>query len=120
MQIFLWRNTSTVNHWSGELYAVCHNVSKCKNNGKYPKYSVILREIWNCWEDSYFDKLDKYVETLEYKENTTAPKFNSLYMYQFMHSYCDWLARMLSTEGIVTPLEVKQEISLLLSEYSLN
>lgn len=118
MQIFLWRNTTTVNHWTGELYAICHTVSKCKNNGKYPKYSVILQEIWGCWEDSYFDKLGKYVETLEYKENMTAPMFNSVALYQFMQSYCDWLARSLSSEGIVTPSEVKREISLLLTEYS--
>lgn len=27
MQIFLWRDSTAVNHWESELYAVCHSVS---------------------------------------------------------------------------------------------
>ena len=119
MQIFLWRYSTTVNHWMGELYAVCHSVSKCRHNKKYPKSSVILQEIWGYWEDSYYDKLSKYISQLEYKEAMTAPSFDKYSLYNFLRAYCDWLSDILSTDGLVTAPEVKAEINKLLQQYSL-
>ena len=119
MQVFLWRYSTIVNHWESELYAICHSVSKCRHNKKYPKSSVILQEIWGYWEDSYFDKLHKYILQLEYKEDMAAPPFDKYSLYNFMQAYCEWLSDILSADGLVTAPEVKAEVEKLLHQYSL-
>lgn len=117
MQIFLWRDSTAVNHWESELYAVCHSVSKCRHNKKYPKSSDILQEIWSYWEDSYYDKLQKYILQIEYKENNTAPSFNAIRLYNFIKDYCIWLSEVFSKDGLVTFPEVKEIVSELLDKY---
>lgn len=46
LQIFIWRDLTTANHWCDELYVVCHNVSKMKGKNKYLKEKFILQNIW--------------------------------------------------------------------------
>ena len=117
MQVFLWRDSTAVDHWVSELYASCHSVPLCKNNHKYPKYSIILQEIWGCWEDAYYNKLHKYILQLEYKEGSTSPEFDKDSLYEFIKSYCEWLSSVLSTEGLVTLPEVRAEVNELLQKH---
>lgn len=119
MQIFLWRDSTAVNHWESELYAVCHSVSICRHNKKYPESGFILQEIWGYWEDAYYDKLRKYILQLEYKETMTAPSFDKYRLYDFIAAYCEWLSTILSTEGLVTFCEVKEKVDELLKRFPL-
>lgn len=127
LQIFVWRNSSTINHWCDELYAVCHDVNRTKNKNKYPKEKFILQNIWGCWEDCYYDRIDNYIDDVEIKENkhnTTneyikVPKFSKLNFYNFMKDYHAWLAYELNVNGFVSRLNVRSKIQELLNKYSL-
>lgn len=118
VMIFLWRDTTIVNHWCSELYSVCHKVPKFKSNNKYPKYNFILQHIWLTWEDCYYDRLRCYISDVERKENRKTPKFNKESLYNFMKDYHEWLAKQLSTKGDVTFSEVKDKINKLLDRYN--
>ena len=121
MQIFLWRHTSMVNHWCNELYGLLNEVPKCKHNHKYPKYSVILQEIWSCWEDCYDDRIDKYVMLLERKENNKVHEFSKINLYNFMKDYCEWISKYLADKGSINDDEiVKNKIKELLNKHSIN
>ena len=118
MQIFLWRNTTTVNHWCNELYGLLNEVPKCKHSHKYPKYSIILQEIWLCWEDCYDDRLDKYIKLLERKESNVAPNFSKSNLYLFLKDYCEWISKYLANKGTINDDElVKTKIKELLNKY---
>lgn len=128
LQIFVWRNTSTINHWCDELYAICHDVSRTKNKNKYPKEKFILQNIWYCWEDCYNDRLNNYVDDVEQKENKNkkeneyvkVPNFSSINLYNFMKDYHLWLAANLSNKGMVGRLDVRSKVKELLNKYPIN
>lgn len=119
IMIFIWRETTTINHWCNELYVVCHQVDKCKSNNKFPKYNVILQEIWLSWEDCFYERIDSDIIYLENKENKKAPEFSKNNLYNFIKTYCEWLAQKLSDRGYVTIDDVKIIINELLNTYSI-
>ena len=128
LQIFIWRNTTTLNHWCDELYTVCHNVARTKTKNKYPKEKFILQNIWLCWEDCYYDRLKNYIDDVEYKEtknnkenkDVKIPNFSKNNFYNFMKDYHIWLAHNLSMNGMVTRINIKEKIKELLNKYSIN
>ena len=117
IMIFIWRETTTVNHWCNELYAACHQVDKCKSNNKFPKYNVILQEIWLSWEDCFYERINSDIIYLENKENRKAPEFSKNNLYDFIKTYCEWLAQKLSNRGYVKTEEVQSTVNELLSKY---
>lgn len=117
IMIFIWRETTTVNHWCNELYAACHQVDKCKSNNKFPKYNVILQEIWSSWEDCFYERINSDIIYLENKENRKAPEFSKNNLYDFIKTYCEWLAQKLSDRGYVKTEEVQSTVNELLSKY---
>lgn len=117
IMIFIWRETTTVNHWCNELYAACHQVDKCKSNNKFPKYNIILQEIWLSWEDCFYERINSDIIYLENKENRKAPEFSKNNLYNFIKTYCEWLAQKLSNKGYVKTEEVQSTVNELLSKY---
>lgn len=117
IMIFIWRETTTVNHWCNELYAACHQVDKCKSNNKFPKYNIILQEIWLSWEDCFYERINSDIIYLENKENRKAPEFSKNNLYDFIKTYCEWLAQKLSDRGYVKTEEVQSTVNELLSKY---
>lgn len=120
IMIFIWRHTSTINHWITELYVVCNEVSKLKLKNKYPKYDFILQQLWGYWEDCYYDKINKWLKDIERKENNSIPKFSKDNLYNFMKEYHEWLAKQLSNKGYTELDLVKDKIKELLNKYSIN
>lgn len=120
IMIFIWRHTSTINHWITELYAVCNEVSKLKLKNKYPKYDFILQQLWEYWEDCYYDKINKWLKDIERKENNSIPNFSKDNLYNFMKEYHEWLAKQLSNKGYTELDLVKDKIKELLNKYSIN
>lgn len=121
MKIFLLRDCSAKHHWISELFGNCHDVKKCNGSNKYPRESVILQEIWKSWEDSYSDKLEKYIVNLQNSEKDVKfpDKFSSKNLYDFMKDYCKWLSKILSKDGVVTFPEVEQKVNQLLQKYEI-
>lgn len=119
MQLFIWRDSTTVNHWCNELYAICHEINRLKNNKKYPKEKFILQEIWGCWEDCYHDRINNYIKDLERKEGQKVPDFSKDNLYDFMKEYHEWLANKLSDKGFINISDVKDKIKHLFNKYSL-
>lgn len=115
-QIFLWRNSTTVNHWCDELYATCHRITKAKNN-KYPKYSFILQNTWLCWEDTFYDFIDNLIYDVEKKEHKKAPNFSKENLYSFMKDYHEWLSEQFNKVGNINHSEVLAKIMFFLDKY---
>ena len=118
IMIFIWRYTSTVNHWITELYGSCDEISKLKSNNKYPKYEFILQHLWRYWEDCYYDKINKWLKDIERKENKLIPKFSKDNLYKFMEDYHNWLAKQLSNRGYIELEDVKIKVYELLNKYN--
>lgn len=119
MQIFLWRDTTTVHHWESELYAACHKVSLCRNTKKFPKKNIILQELWLYWEDCFTQHLKHYVIELEVKEANDAPKFNPQNLYNYLNDYYNWAAELLCSEGWIDFDQIEQKIQELVNKYKL-
>ena len=119
MQIFLWRDTTTVHPWESELYAACHKVSLCRSTKKFPKKNIILQELWLYWEDCFNRHLNHYITELEIKEANDAPKFDSQNMYDYLNEYYDWAADLLSSEGWIDFDQIEQKIQELVNKYKL-
>ena len=127
LQIFVWRDTTTVSHWGDELYAACHDVSKTKSKNKFPKEKFILQHLWGYWEDCYYNRVDNYIDDVERKENKNnnskkyikIPNFSKANFYNFMKDYHYWLAACLSKNGSVSHPIIKNKIKELLNKYPL-
>lgn len=120
IQLFLWRDTTTVGHWCDELYAACSEINLSKSDKKYPKVKFILQEIWYCWEDGYNDKINKWIRDVERKENNKASIFSKDNLYNFMKDYHIWLSENLSINGFVELPDVEEKIKELLNKYPIN
>lgn len=120
IQIFIWRNTTTIEHWCDELYAACSEINLFKSNKKYPSAKFILQEIWLCWEDTYYDKINKWVKDVERKEDIKALNFSKENLYNFIKDYHIWLSENLSNRGFIELSNVEEKIKSLLNKYKLN
>lgn len=117
IQLFLWRNTSTVGHWCDELYGACSEINISKSDKKYPKIKFILQEIWGYWEDDYNNKINKWVKDVERKEQINVPNFSKENLYNFMKDYHIWLSENLSVRGFVELTEIEGKINDLFKKY---
>lgn len=120
IQIFIWRNTTTIEYWCDELYAACSEINLFKSNKKYPNAKFILQEIWLSWEDTYYDKINKWVKDVERKEGIKALNFSKENLYNFMKDYHIWLSENLSNRGFIELSNVEEKIKSLLNKYKLN
>ena len=125
IQIFLWRNTTTIGHWCDELYEACSEITIAKFNKQYPSEKFILQYVWGYWEDDYNNKINKWVKDAEIKENKynitnkyiKVPKFSKENLYNFIKDYHEWLSKNLSTRGFVELPDIEHEIQELLNKY---
>lgn len=119
IQIFLYRDTTTVHHWISELYASCRKMDRCKANHRYLDYKTVAQELWYSWSDCYYDRHDVYCDDVSRKEHLPIPEHNADNLYQFMGDYHLWLSKELSTRGIVNFNDVDSKVRDLLRKYPL-
>lgn len=118
--IYLFRDNVNVNHWLNEVFGSCHDVSKCKNNNKYPKPEFIYESLWGYWEDTFDDNILSEVDYVRIKEKLAIEvSFDSNNLHNFLNDYFKWLSMQLSHNGSVRLADVKLQVAALLSKYSL-
>ena len=117
--LFIWRDSINYNYWLNELYESCHSIDKYKFSNKFLTYKEILQEIWLSWEDCFYERINSDIIYLENKENRKAPEFSKNNLYDFIKTYCEWLAQKSSNRGYVTIDDVKIIINELLNTYSI-
>lgn len=123
--LFIWRDSINYNYWLNELYESCHSIDKCKFSNKFLTYKEILQEIWLSWEDCFYivDLYINYINSdINYsinEEKQKIPEYSKNNLYDFIKTYCEWLAQKLSNRGYVTIDDVKIIINELLNTYSI-
>ncbi len=118
-RIFLWRDSSGKSQWEQGLFSSLNNVSLLKNTHKYPTEEWLLSALCDSWDDVYFEKgrVENLVENAWEPSLIIPESFNKQNLYNFLKDYHSWLAYLLSTNGVVTRQQVKDEIELLLDKY---
>lgn len=113
-KLYLLPNHSARNHWKQEIYSFLHSIDKLKGSNKRPTPAQIYTWTFGNKEDTidnYFVKVMIDTINYQYKENIklniNVVKNNILFV---CRSYFKWLAKELSTKGIVSPQQIYKKL----------
>lgn len=100
-KLWLFPNSSNINHWRHEVWNCYKDVPKLKRDNKPPKAQEIYKWIWLDNKD-YFDSYMGLAEDEEYKLIPNSNRLEDVKrLYENMENYFVWLSEILSYNRVV-------------------
>lgn len=124
--IYLYPESDLFNHWSKEVRAGIFNLSKFKRSNKLPTRKQLNNWVVDTIMEMIEDHIEVHVEDAirkelpeehKYDRHIDIPEYNKQALIQYCQEYFDWLFNKLTNVGIVSIIEVQDEVKLLLNKY---
>ena len=102
LQIYMYPNLDTTEHWATEVYGFINKVPKLKYNNRYPSETFIIDNTWKVWNDTIVDMIKSAIKEYGKPEND----IDASVITDLIYKYFQWLAKQLSTEGQIRKFDM--------------